>query len=67
MSRQTGLWYKIAALVLTLALVVPVMAACGGDNGDKTATPSATTPAATTPAITTPAATTPAITTPAAT
>ncbi|MFA4837315.1 MAG: ABC transporter substrate-binding protein [Dehalococcoidia bacterium] len=60
MSRKSSFWYKIVALILTLVLVVSVLAACGGDNGDKTATPSVTTPAATTPAITTPAATTPA-------
>ncbi|MFA4836472.1 MAG: ABC transporter substrate-binding protein [Dehalococcoidia bacterium] len=58
MSRKVGLWYKLAALFLVLALVVPILAACGDDNNkDKeTPTPAATTPAKTTPAKTTPVA-----------
>ncbi|MFA4837188.1 MAG: ABC transporter substrate-binding protein [Dehalococcoidia bacterium] len=56
MSRKVGLWYKLAALFLVLALVVPILAACGDDDEEETATPSATTPAATTPAKTTPVA-----------
>ena len=67
MERTTSFWYKIAAFLLVVALIVPVLAACGDDNEEKTPTPSATTPAATTPVKTTPAATTPAATTPAAT
>ncbi|MFA4835160.1 MAG: ABC transporter substrate-binding protein [Dehalococcoidia bacterium] len=59
-SWKITFWYKVMALLLVLILIVPILAACGGDNGEKTPTPSATTPVATTPVKTTPAATTPA-------
>ncbi|MFA4836397.1 MAG: ABC transporter substrate-binding protein [Dehalococcoidia bacterium] len=67
MFLRQGFRVKLIALVLVLALIVPILAACGDNNEEKTATPAATTPAATTPAATKPAATTPAATTPAAT
>ena len=67
MQSRSTVWYKVATLFLVLALLVPVLAACGGDNGEKTPTPSVTAPVAITPAATTPAATTPVATTPAAT
>ncbi|MFA4835335.1 MAG: ABC transporter substrate-binding protein [Dehalococcoidia bacterium] len=60
MTPKRRVCYQILALVLALALIVPMLTACGDDDEDKTVTPSATTPAATTPAKTTPAATTPA-------
>ncbi|MFA4836929.1 MAG: ABC transporter substrate-binding protein, partial [Dehalococcoidia bacterium] len=53
----SSFWIKVMGIVLTLALLVPAMAACGGDDGEETATLSATTPAATTPVKTTPATT----------
>ncbi|MFA4837268.1 MAG: ABC transporter substrate-binding protein [Dehalococcoidia bacterium] len=53
MRSGSTLWYKLAALVLVLALVVPVLAACGGDNKDETPTAQ---PAATATPIATPAA-----------
>ncbi|MFA4837197.1 MAG: hypothetical protein WC749_14160, partial [Dehalococcoidia bacterium] len=66
MHQESSFRYKLAALVLVLALIVPVLAACGDD--DEATTPVKTTPATTTPAATTPVATTPtAITTPTAT
>ncbi len=72
------MWYKLAALILVLALLAPVLAACGDDDGETstvtatrtvtaTPTPTATAPRPTTPAATTPPATTPRPTTPAAT
>ncbi|MFA4837377.1 MAG: ABC transporter substrate-binding protein, partial [Dehalococcoidia bacterium] len=66
-KQRTGFWYKVAVLFLVLALLVPVLAACGGDDDEETPTPAATASVATIPAATTPAATTPASTTPAAT
>jgi len=38
MSHRSSLWYKLAALLVALALLVPVLAACGGgdDEGDDT-------------------------------
>jgi len=67
---------KLLALVLCVMMVLPTLAACGGDPVDSTPvpttpapttpapTPTSTTPAPTTPAPTTPAPTTPAPTTP---
>lgn len=63
-------WLKSLALLLCVMMVLPTLAACGGEVSDTTpgaTTPLATTPADTTPADTTPADTTPAATTPAAT
>ncbi|MDD5093924.1 MAG: ABC transporter substrate-binding protein [Dehalococcoidia bacterium] len=60
MRSRSTLLYKLAALVMVLVLIVPILAACGDDDEEETATPVATTPAKTTPAATTPAATTPA-------
>jgi len=57
MSKRISLRYKIVALVLALVLIVPILAACGGDNEEKTTTPVATTPVKTTPVATTPAIT----------
>ncbi|MFA4835011.1 MAG: ABC transporter substrate-binding protein [Dehalococcoidia bacterium] len=54
MSRKSNLWYKVAALILVLVLIVPILVACGG--GEKTPTATAIiTPTAT--ATATPTAT----------
>ena len=50
---------KLLSIMLSLAMVVGVLAGCGGDSGESPA-PSGSTPAQTTPAETTPAETTPA-------
>ncbi|MFA4836447.1 MAG: ABC transporter substrate-binding protein [Dehalococcoidia bacterium] len=49
MFGKSNLWYKVAALIMVVALIVPVLAACGGGGGeDETPTPTATaTPTAT--------------------
>ncbi|MFA4836505.1 MAG: ABC transporter substrate-binding protein [Dehalococcoidia bacterium] len=61
MSRKNSLCYKVVALVVALALLVPVFAACGGGgDGDKTPTnPAAQKPTLATPPVTTPPTTTP--------
>ncbi len=60
-SGRSNNWYRLAALVLVLVLLVPLLAACGDDNKETTtvtatrtvtATPGATTPAPTTPPAT---------------
>ncbi|MFA4835164.1 MAG: ABC transporter substrate-binding protein [Dehalococcoidia bacterium] len=60
MTQRKRACYQILALVLAVALIVPILAACG-DAGDKTS-PVTTMPVKTTPAATTPAATTPTAT-----
>ncbi|MDD5094317.1 MAG: ABC transporter substrate-binding protein [Dehalococcoidia bacterium] len=50
MRSRSTLWCKIACLVLVLALMVPVLAACGDDEED-TPTPASPTPTSTTPTI----------------
>ena|GEM_PF-5228052 len=42
-SKRGIFWYKVMALVLVLALIVPVLAACGDDDEEETTTPAATT------------------------
>ncbi|MFA4836928.1 MAG: ABC transporter substrate-binding protein [Dehalococcoidia bacterium] len=64
MSKENSFCYKLVALIMVLALLVPVLAACGDDEEETATTPSTTTPVATTPTNTTPSATTPAATAP---
>ena len=66
MSRKGSFWCKVAALVLGLVLIVPILAACGSSK-ENTATPVPTTAQTTQPPTTTPPMTTPPATTPAAT
>ncbi|MDD5095026.1 MAG: ABC transporter substrate-binding protein [Dehalococcoidia bacterium] len=55
MSQKISFCYKVIALVLVLVLLVPVLAACGDDDGEETPTGAATNPTATTMSATTPA------------
>ncbi|MDD5093941.1 MAG: ABC transporter substrate-binding protein [Dehalococcoidia bacterium] len=54
MQQKWTPWYKVAALVLVLALAASIIAACGDDEKEEALTPSASAPAATTAAATTP-------------
>ncbi|MFA4836444.1 MAG: ABC transporter substrate-binding protein [Dehalococcoidia bacterium] len=52
MFGKASFWYKVAALIMVVALIVPVLAACGGGGGDETPTPTATAKPTTTPTAT---------------
>jgi ABC-type branched-subunit amino acid transport system substrate-binding protein len=62
MHRKSSFWYKFAALVLALMLLVPILAACGGGKEETTPTQFPTTTPAVTPTPTTAPTATPTAT-----
>ena len=52
MSKKNWLWYKLICLALALALIVPVLAACGGEEGEETPTSSPTPTVTVVPTVT---------------
>ncbi|MDD5095797.1 MAG: ABC transporter substrate-binding protein, partial [Dehalococcoidia bacterium] len=57
MFHRGSFWYRLAALLIVLVLLAPMLAACGDDD-EETPTPAVTTPTVTTPAKTTSTVTT---------
>ena len=65
MCRKSILWYKLLALIMSLALLIPVLAACGDGDEEESPIPTPTaTSTATTTVTATPTATSTATATP---